>query len=99
MIKIVFNNNQVEYDTGKASLLKVPNSKKKIWIPNSMIRSYRGRNSAVIYEDFKYTTAGGSVMDAEEVVSKFGSNVIKTEIHKPEKLEAHHVEADDSLKR
>lgn len=99
MIKIIFNDNQIEYNTGKATLLKVPNSKKKIWIPNSMIRSFRNRNSAIIYDDFIYHTAGGTTMTAEEVVSRFGPNIIKSKIHKPEKLEAQHVEADDSLKR
>lgn len=99
MKKVVFNINQIEYDTGKAILIRVPHSKKKVWIPSSFISNYGNRMSAKLVATFKYQTSGGEPMSAEELAERFGSNVIDIEIHRPEKLEAQHIEPDDSLKR
>lgn len=97
--KIIFNDDQIKHDTGKASLIKVPHSQKQVWIPDSMIWPYKTRTAATIYPDFEYHTAGGLKMTAEELVEAFGKNVVITEYHKPERLNAKEVATDDSLKR
>lgn len=97
--KILFNNNQIEYDTGHASLIKVPNSMKKVWIPDSMIWPYKGRNAATVCNSFSYHTAGGNSMSADELITKFGHNVVEIEYNRPQKMEAKHVEANNDLKR
>lgn len=97
--KIIFNHNQIDYDTEKASLIKIPHSQKKVWIPNSMIWPYKGRNVATIYPDFEYHTAGGLRMTAEDLVEAFGKNVITIEHHTPKTIEEKRIDANIGLIR
>ncbi len=97
--KAIFNENQIKYDTGRALLIKAPNSRRNIWIPSSIISRIKGRRVFAIIDDFSYHTDKGESLTANQVMDLFENNIMSITYHKPEKLEAKHVEADDSLKR
>jgi hypothetical protein len=54
-MRIRVNDNQIEYETDKAYLIKMPNSNKKFWFPKSL-SSYIGRHFVLqLFDDMKIT--------------------------------------------
>lgn len=54
-MKIAVNENQIEYETDRAYLIKMPNSKKKFWFPKSLV-SYIGKHFVLqLFGDMKIT--------------------------------------------
>lgn len=97
--KAIFNENQIKYNTGKALLIKAPKSKRNIWIPSSIVRRYKGHSTFAVINGFSYHTDKGETLTANQIMDLFEKNIMEINYHKPKKLEAKHVEADDSLKR
>ena len=97
--RATFNISQIKAETEKAMLIKAPKSRRCFWIPNSLIRFSRKEYSFAIFNDFTYRTDKGELFTASEIIDLFGNHIRTNYYNKPEKLEAKHVEADDSLKR
>ena len=54
-MRISVNDNQIEYETDRAYLIKMPNSKKKFWFPKSLV-SYIGKHFVLqLFGDMKIT--------------------------------------------
>ena len=54
-MRISVNDNQIEYETDRAYLIKMPNSNKKFWFPKSL-SSYIGRHFVLqLFDDMKIT--------------------------------------------
>jgi len=54
-MRIRVNGNQIEYETDKAFLIKMPSSKKKFWFPKSLA-TYIGRHFVLqLFDDMKIT--------------------------------------------
>lgn len=73
-MKIFLNGNQIKYDTGKASLIKLPHSTKKFWLPDSLIWPARYGDHYVAYipDDFTITSAkSGLTIDHGEIEAAF----------------------------
>lgn len=97
--RATFNISQIKAETEKAMLIKAPKSRRCFWIPKSLIRFSRKVYSFAIFDDFTYRTEKGELFTASEITDLFGDHIRTNYYNKPEKLEAKHVEADDSLKR
>ena len=109
---IDINDNQVKYDTGKASLIKLPGSEDKFWVSNKCVRS--GKHSAAlnigINTDFSYHAVRGKTikfeLSGEDIIEAFEGEVVSAPQpkvtfieNKPDHIEPKDVEADDSLLR
>lgn len=98
--KATFKATDIVADTGRAILVKAPNSKRKIWLPNSLVSlTNKGKMAFKIYDDFEFITGNKEPISPKEVIALFGNHVYAVDYNKPEKLEAKHIEADDTLKR
>ena len=97
--KATFNISQIKAETEKAMLIKAPKSRRCFWIPKSLISFYYNKYCFAIFDDFSYRTEKGELFTASEIIDLFGNQIRINHYNKPEKLEAKHVEADDSLKR
>ena len=97
--KAIFNISQIKAETEKAMLIKAPKSRRCFWIPKSLISFYHNKYCFAIFDDFSYRTEKGELFTASEITDLFGDHIRANYYSKPKKLEAKHVEADDSLKR
>lgn len=66
-VNININKNQVKYDTGSASLIKLPNSDNKIWVSNKCIREgvHRAALNVGFNEDWSYHAVRGKTIKFE----------------------------------
>lgn len=96
--RATFKISQIKAETEKAMLIKAPKSRRCFWIPKSLIRFYHQEYSFAIFDDFSYRTEKGELFTYSEIIDLFGKNIRTNYYNKPEKLEAKHIEADDSLK-
>ena len=103
-IKFFINRNEIEYDTGKAMLIKIPRSSKKIWIPSVFIKESGNRLEVGIPDTFK-GKIGSKTANAEDISDLFseisGNSGDDREsylvVKEPEKIERK-VEIPDELK-
>lgn len=73
-MKVFLNGNQIKYDTGKASLIKLPHSMKQFWLPDSLIwpAKYGDHYVGYIPDDFKITSAkSGMEITHDEIEAAF----------------------------
>lgn len=105
-------NNQIKHDTGKASLIKLPESANLVWVSNKYIHD-NNHSSALnvgINTDFSYHAVRGKTvkleMSGEEILEHFENEVIHTTQskvtfieNKPKHIEPKDVDVDDSLFR
>lgn len=76
-VNVNINKNQVKYDTGSASLIKLPGSEDKIWVPNKCIRegAHRAALNVGFNEDWSYHAVRGKTIkfeiSGEDVIEAF----------------------------
>lgn len=112
-MKAYIINSQIKYDTGKASLITLPHTNKKVWISNKLIFD-KNNYSKIVYlpEDFEFNGVSGKnnkfKISAQQVYDAFSgtdapnkSNKPKEYIEKyiPEHIDPVEVSVDDDLKR
>lgn len=103
------NANQVKYDTGYSSLIKLPNSDNKIWVSNKCIREGMHRTvlNVGFNDDWSYNAVRGKTIkfeiSGESVIEAFKNQVVqKPEMfkeNKPKRIEAGKIDVDTELIR
>lgn len=108
---IDINANQLKYDTGRSSLIKLPSREDRVWISNKCIRSGKhsaalsvGINTEFTYhlvrgKTIKYDMSGESLIelfDTIEIVAPREKATTSYE-HTPKKIGAKKIEPDSDL--
>ena len=102
-MRILFNDSQIRYDTGKASLIKLPHSMKTFWLPNALI-SVHTEHTYVGYLPRLFTPHSGtsrpiSIDEIEIAFEKESAILPDISTHKPDPIKPIDTQADDDLKR
>lgn len=103
-MKIIINESQIKYQTDKAYLISVPNSKGRFWISEKMVWPARGDKYSVLLPDsWSYQIIKGKrgqnkeLVDIEYMKEHFSNQLaFETIHHKPSELKADY-EIDKSL--
>lgn len=104
--KINFQPNEINYDTGKAKLVKIPHSKSKVWLPTSIIHNRGWGYVAYLPRKFTFKVNNQNITAAS--LANFFDGIPPTDYVEPEDQIFYHepkakkpkkMSADDSLKR
>lgn len=105
-MKIIFQKNQIKYDTGKALLIKVPKQKYVVWIPSSLVKPkywlYEAYIPSSMTFHLKYKDSQKNC-SAQTLCSMFSNLYLSKspefETYTPPMLKPKKVKIDASLKR
>lgn len=99
---ININEKQLGKQFDNCFLLKIPNKKQYVFIPNKFLRSngHSGYYSVGLIDDWVYTKyKSGLKMNGYDLIAKFNTDEKEIVVHIPEKITAKEEHADDSLIR
>lgn len=101
---IEFQKSQIKHNTGKAMLIELPHSARKVWIPNSLISIHLWYYQAYLPKHMQFSITYGKKyqkISANTLKEMFTSitPTITVKEHIPKMIKPKKVKVDDSLKR